>query len=131
MQNQLTDRCSDHSRQVGTASGINAALGLWLILSPWIFGYVVPSRDIAWNSIFAGMLVLIFGIVRYGHPHRFVRLSWCNVVLGTWTAMSPWMFGYLNEPGPLWNSVVVGFNVIAFAFWGALATATERHHQLA
>jgi SPW repeat len=121
----------DHSRQVKTASSINAILGVWLMVSPWVYGYVVTARNTAWNSIVVGLLVVIFGSLRYRSPHNRVGLSWANVALGAWTVLSPWIYSYTSDIGPLWNSVIVGCVVMALAIWSGSATVTEHHHRLA
>jgi hypothetical protein len=42
-------RLSDVYRQVWM-SWVNAILGLWLIVSPWVYGYAVNAGG-AWNSV--------------------------------------------------------------------------------
>jgi SPW repeat len=69
----------DHSGQVKTASSTNAILGIWLVITPWVYGYVATARNTAWNSIVVGVLILIFGSLRYRSPHDRVGLSWANV----------------------------------------------------
>lgn len=34
----------------------NAALGIWLLFSPWLFGYTA-SAALTWNSVVAGLIV--------------------------------------------------------------------------
>jgi hypothetical protein len=121
----------DHSRQVRTASSTNAILGVWLMISPWVFGFVMTARDTALNSIVVGLLIVIFGSLRYRSPHNRVGLSWANFALGAWTVLSPWIYSYTSEVVPLWNSVIVGFAVLALAIWSGSATATEHRHRLA
>ena len=121
----------DHSRQVKTASSINAILGVWLLISPWVYGYAGTARNTAWNSIIVGILIAIFGWLRARSPHHRAGLSWANVVLGAWTVSSPWIYSYIADTGPLWNSVIIGFAVIALAIWSASATVTEHRQRLA
>jgi SPW repeat len=121
----------DHSRQVKIASSTNAILGVWLMVSPWVFGYVVTARNTAWNSIVVGLLIVIFGSLRYRSPHHLVVLSWANFALGAWTVLSPWIYSYTSDVAPLWNSVIAGLVVLALAVWSGSATATEHRHRLA
>jgi site-specific recombinase len=39
----------------------NVILGIWLILSPFILGFV--SNQATWNNIIVGFLVLVFAFV--------------------------------------------------------------------
>jgi hypothetical protein len=59
----------DHSKQVRTASGINLILGVWLIISPWVYGYALHENNPTWSSVVVGVLVLIFAALRYNTPH--------------------------------------------------------------
>jgi len=122
---------TDHSRQTKTASGINVALGAWLVISPWIFGYAATTSSAAWNSIITGILVVTFGCLRYRSPHNRVFLSWANVVLGTWAVLSQWLYGYAVDAGPLWSSVVAGLVIVALAFRSSNATLAERRPRAA
>lgn len=38
---------------------VNLALGIWMILSPWIFGYTAEPT-LFWNSIIVGAAVVVF-----------------------------------------------------------------------
>ena len=38
---------------------VNLALGAWMILSPWIFGYAA-ERGLMWNSIVVGLAIAVF-----------------------------------------------------------------------
>src|SRR5690348_12109335 len=41
------------------ASVINALIGIWLIISPWVYGSA--GEGYMWNSIVVGIIVLILG----------------------------------------------------------------------
>lgn len=116
----------DHSRQVRTASTINIILGIWLIISPWVYGFATAAAaGAAWSSVIVGALVLIFGAVRVSSPHTRTGFSWANIVLGVWTVLSPWIFGQSANMGYLLNSVIVGAAVVALSIWSGSATVTE------
>ncbi len=121
----------NHSSQVRAASCLNSILGIWLVFSPWIYGYAATARGTAWNSIFVGILVLIFGTLRYRSPHEHVGLSWVNIVLGAWTLLSPWIYDYADIREMMRNSVVAGIAVMLLAVWSGSATATEHSHRAA
>lgn len=44
---------------------VDGALGGWLIVAPFLFGYIQPGAF--WNSILVGILVLLFATLR-GRP---------------------------------------------------------------
>jgi hypothetical protein len=118
---------ADHSKQVRVASGVNAVLGLWLIISPWVYGYAAGNGGSMLNSVIVGAVIAVLAFLRTRSPRENAGLSWTNLVLGAWTALSPWIFSYL-EGGRLWNSLLVGLAVIGFAIWSGSATAADRPH---
>jgi hypothetical protein len=116
---------ASHRAQVGIASGINVLLGIWLIFSPWLYGYVIKSVGNTWNSAVVGILITIFGALRYSSPHHYVGLSVINVALGVWCVLSPWVFGYSTDTGRLRSSVILGVAVIALAAFSGYFRAQE------
>jgi hypothetical protein len=121
----------DLSTQIRTASGINLVLGIWLIISPWVYGYATTARNAMASSVIVGILVLIFGILRYSAPHSRTVLSWANLILGIWTLLSPWIFSFMTSTAYITNSVVVGILIAALAIWSGSATVAEHRHQAA
>lgn len=49
---------------------VNLALGAWLFISPWIFGYTALVQP-AWNSYIVGLLVVLISIwgIAAAHTH--------------------------------------------------------------
>ena len=43
-------------------SWINALLGIWMIISPWVFGYAGVNTARMWNSVVFGIIVLILSV---------------------------------------------------------------------
>jgi hypothetical protein len=119
----------DHSTQVRTASTINILLGIWIVISPWVYGIGSATSGMIANSIIVGGLILIFGAIRDASPHARTGFSWANIVLGAWTVISPWIYQYSGTMPRVWNSVIVGLAVIALAIWSGAATVTEHRHQ--
>ena len=42
-------------------SWIIALFGIWLIISPWVYGYARSNTARLWNSVIFGIIVLILG----------------------------------------------------------------------
>jgi hypothetical protein len=40
---------------------------------------------------------------------------WANVILGIWLILSPFILGFITSQA-IWNNIIVGFLVLAFAF---------------
>ncbi len=111
--------------QASTASGLNILAGLWLIVAPFVLGYVASVPR--WNDIILGIVIGVFALIRTFTPLRAAWLSWANIVLGLWLIVAPFALGY---PGttPLWNDIILGIVVAGLAIWssGATAAATGR-----
>lgn len=108
-------------RQVKAASGLSFLVGIWLIISPSVYGEpTVPGA--AWNSIIVGIIIAIFAAIRFFAPRSAVGLSWINALLGIWMIISPWIYGYTANTGFMWNSVIVGLIALVLAIWSAAAT---------
>lgn len=119
----------DYAAQARMASALNVLLGIWLIVSPWVFGYSAAGGAAIWNSVVAGALIVILGANRVSSPHTGSGLSWTNLLLGLWTIASPWIYVYDRQSSAVWDNVVLGVVVAALAVWSGSATAVEhRHH---
>lgn len=70
---------------------IKLALAVFLILTPWVFGYTsanVASGN-AWISGVVIGLTSIAAIINLA-----VWEEWVSLVTGLWVAISPWLLGY-------------------------------------
>jgi hypothetical protein len=106
------------------ASVIAGLAGLWLFVSPWIYG--AEGNPSAWNSWIVGALIVIFAVARTTHPAT-TRLSWFNFVLGIWTFISPWIYGYAGGGGRFVNNLCVGVIVFCLAIIGATSDRMSHH----
>lgn len=97
------------------ASTICLIAGIWLFVSPWVYGAAHINGN-AWNCWIVGGFMILFGIIRIVRPAYSTALSWCNMVLGIWTFCSPWIFGYAaTNTGRFINSLCVGVVVFVFS----------------
>lgn len=104
-----------------SASIIALLAGMWLFASPWVYGaYASPN---AWNSWIVGALVFLFAAIRITSP-RSTGVSWLNVILGIWTFISPWIYGYTAHGDRFANSLIVG----AVVFIAAIVSANAMGH---
>ena len=123
-------RCIVEREQINTtARGIgiaNLVLGLWLIISPFLFGY--ESGAIA-NSVILGVIVAILAVIHLTAPNQ-SWTSWLNGVAGLWLIVAPFMLGFTSA-AVLWNQIIVGVLVAGLGFWNGTMTAqvhTTHHH---
>lgn len=90
---------------------INLILGVFLFLSPWIFGF---TSDRAWHtSWMAGAAIgvlALFAIVEF-----FESEEWFNVVIGLWVAVCGWIIGFGTDTRAMRVHLVIGLTVAALA----------------
>jgi hypothetical protein len=89
------------------------ALGLWLLLSPWILLFAKDSVATR-NAVIVGFLVVLTEAVTLS----VFRLweEWINVALGLWLAISPWVLN-VTSPAAKVNFVIVGAIIAALALY--------------
>ena len=117
----------DYGAQARTASGANILLGVWLLCSPWAFGY--DERGAILNSMIVGALIAAMAALRIASLHKSAGYSGINLLLALWTVASPWSFMYANNQGALVNNVIVGVLVAVLALWSVNATEAEQRHR--
>jgi SPW repeat-containing protein len=99
---------------------VNFVLGLWVIVSPWTIEHVMAPGGVVteaamWNHYVIGTLVVILAVAAIYAFNAW--MEWANIVAGGWLAISPWVLGYSESLGLMWNALVAGVLIIAFAGW--------------
>ncbi|HEX7362931.1 MAG TPA: SPW repeat protein [Bryobacteraceae bacterium] len=97
--------------------------GIWLFISPWVYGFGFGMHADAWNSWGVGAAIFVLGWARAVRPASNAGLSWLNVLLGVWTFFSPWIYSYTAHESRFMNSVAVGIIVFVFGIASGMATA--------
>ena len=111
-------------RGAKVASTICLLAGIWLFVSPWVYGAFTQGS--AWNSWIVGGLLILFAIARIARPALSIGLSWCNMILGIWVFLSAWIYGYsATNAGRFVNSLCVGVIVFIFAIISAKASSSR------
>lgn len=116
----------DYAAQARTASGINILLGIWLLISPWVFDY--SGRATVLNSVIVGALIALFAAIRLASLENSPGLSGVNLALALWTIASPWVCDYSANVGAMRDSVILGILIAALASWSLCATVADEKH---
>jgi len=104
--------------RIKSASGLNVLAGIWIIFSPWIFGYAVFPAAM-WSSVVVGILIAVFAALRASSPASSPGLSWVNALLGAWVIVTPWIFNYEANAAATWDKVIIGAIVLCLALVSA------------
>jgi hypothetical protein len=116
----------NYAAQARAATCTNILLGIWLLYSPWIFGYYTWSA--LGNSVIVGALIAILAAIRLASLRDSTRLSVVNLTLALWTIASPWVYGYAANLDGVRDNVILGVVIAALAIWSGGAMIAERKH---
>jgi flagellar biosynthesis protein FliQ len=114
--------------QARAASSINVLLGIWLLVSPWFFGYSAVGLPAILNSVIVGTLVALLAASRQVSPPTSTNSSYLIPTLALWTIASPWMYGYAANLSGRRDNVVLGIVMAALAIWSCGASTAEQKH---
>ncbi|MGQ9424328.1 vitamin K epoxide reductase family protein [Gilvimarinus sp. F26214L] len=111
----------------------NAALGLWLLSAPFIFGYFtiepsdfdlprlaserslpdVATRSLlmAWSDVISGALIVLFSVMSL---KRVSWAQWANTAMGIWLMSAPLLF-WTPSPAAYGTGLLVGGLVVTFS----------------
>ena len=119
-----------NTMQVYETSGaiwVNALLGIWVIVAPFVLGPPLLSVAI-WNNLATGAAVAILALIRTNMPRQ-SGWSWSNVILGIWLLISPFVLGFA-APRLLWNNIILGIIIALVGISNAWAASREHLAQL-
>jgi len=89
-------------------------LGLWFFITPWVFGYPIPSPQ-AWTAFISGAVIAL--LAAFDLYKTYFWAVTINLLLGIWVAVSPWVLGLSGDVELTWNSLIVGVAVAVLALW--------------
>ena len=105
-----------------THAGLDYAVGLLLIASPWLFGFADESTAATWIAVLAGVAMLGLSMITDYEGGLLARLIpmrthlMADAGLGLLLAVSPWLFGFADEGTNAWLPfVAIGLGEIASA----------------
>jgi len=101
-----------HRSELTAINIISAALGAFLVASPWLFGFS-GEWTATWSACITGVLI---GLVALG---SFIELreweGWAGLVLGLWALVAAWILGFAGHVAAMWSHVGVGLAVAVMA----------------
>ena len=84
-------------------------LGLFLVLSPWLFVYAQSiSKVDAWVTGLAVVLISIVAILAFSEWEE-----WLNLALGLWLMLAPWVLGFAHTAAHVSIGVGIAITYIA------------------
>ena len=89
-------------------------MGLWLMISPWVFRHYPDERGLWLNDLVCGGVIVIIACSSFWRPLRYSHLL--LLVVGAWLVG----FGYFRGGHPALpgyqNEIFIGLTLLFFAF---------------
>lgn len=105
---------------------VNLILGVWLFITPFVFGMIPVAGAAAWNGYIFGGIVAVLSVWALAQPRAWEE--WVNLVIGIWLILSPFILTFTNQTAAMWNHLIVGIIVGVDALWAATAKPTTMQH---
>lgn len=93
-------------------SWLNALLGAWLFVSPWVLQY---GGSGATEDHVAGIIVLLIALGSVAVPRSVDGLAIMNLIVGLWIPFAPILFGYAFVRSATTNDIGIGLLVVLLA----------------
>lgn len=102
-------------------------VGLWLFISPMVFGYA-PESAPALNAYIAGLIMAILAACDLYKTYMWAVVL--NVIVGAWVVASPWLVGTVADRGMTISLLASGLATAVLGLW-ELRSDPELHRQWA
>jgi hypothetical protein len=93
---------------------LNALLGAWIALSPWVLGYQGLTAPTA-NAVVVGLALMAAALGAIFMPRAWEEMT--EAILGLWMIASPWLLSFNLQADATRNAVVSGIVVLGLALW--------------
>lgn len=92
---------------------VEIMLGVWLVISPFVFSH--PTSVPAWwiNDLLTGSLVILFGFFSYWPPTRFAHVL--TILVACWLTGFAYINGFGDPAAASQNHLVIGVTLLMFA----------------
>jgi len=109
----------------------NVLLGIWLFISPFVFGLYTPGAigTVVYHSFFMGAALVVVAVT--AHYHRYMWEEVINLLLGFWLILSPFVLGFSTDVMVMMNHIIIGVLVGIDAIVNILYSSRKTTHRLA
>jgi uncharacterized membrane protein HdeD (DUF308 family) len=102
----------NHSFQEALIDVVMLVLGIFLFLSPSLFGYSSLAAA-AWSTWISGIVIIILAFSELAAFSEWEE--WVNLLAGIWVAVSPWLVGFASYRMAMRVHVLVGVAIAVIA----------------
>lgn len=127
------DRAPDHLEMVRQmrekwlwTNATVALLGVWLISSPFTFGYTRPA--LVWSDVISGLLLTVFSVLAFWPRWDFVG-RWTVALVGLWLQFAPLVF-WAPDAAAYLNDTLVGALAITLSILAPMMPGMAHHMEM-
>ena len=103
-----------------------ALLGVWLISSPFTFGYARPA--LMWSDVMSGVLLTVFSVLAFWPRLDFVG-RWTVAVVGLWLQVAPLGF-WAPDAAAYLNDTLVGVLAVTLSILVPMMPGMAHHMEM-
>lgn len=103
-----------------------ALLGVWLISSPFTFGYTRPA--LVWSDVISGTLLTVFSVLAFWPRWDFIG-RWTVALVGIWLQVAPLVF-WAPEAAAYLNDTLVGALAITLSILVPMMPGMAHHMEM-
>jgi hypothetical protein len=92
---------------------VELMLGLWLVLSPFIFGHDTLHPGLWRNDFACGVAIVLLALLSFWHTLRHVHLL--NLLVAAWLIGFGYIYGGYPSPPGAQNNILLGLILLLFA----------------
>ena len=104
----------------------NVVLGVWLIIAPWVLGYVNPIAET--QDVVVGMLITVNSLWTLSTTLTSAGALWAQMALAVWLFIGPWVLGYANASPAFTNDLIASALIIIFAIASTVGLRVPAKH---
>jgi SPW repeat-containing protein len=93
---------------------LGIGLGVWLLASPWTFGFSDQSAA-TMNALIMGSILVLEELLEVV-VHEMAE-EWIDLLAGLWLVVSPLVLGFASQTAASANTAAVGLLTVLFAVW--------------
>jgi hypothetical protein len=99
-------------RDDAAINGLNAALGVVLLISPWLLNFTVAPIATG-IAVTGGIIIAIVAFAAFTQLLEWEE--WVNLTAGLCVMFAPWLLGFAGMNSAAWTHLIIGLIVAALA----------------
>lgn len=96
---------------------INAMLGLWVVLSPWVVGFQGTTTAMS-TAVILGIILIAVSLGATFAARAWE--DWLEGIVGVLLIIAPWVLGFSMHHDAMMTTLISGIVILVLALWTLL-----------